>query len=49
MESVTRIVPDEPVPKGVDFDMWLGPAPSRTFNKARFHGYWRMFWDYGGG
>jgi predicted dehydrogenase len=43
------IVPDEPVPQGVDFDMWLGPAPSRTFNKARFHGYWRMFWDYGGG
>ena len=45
----SRIVPDEPVPQGVDFDMWLGPAPTRTFNKARFHGYWRMFWDYGGG
>lgn len=44
-----RIIPDEPVPPGVDFDMWLGPAPSRTFNKTRFHGYWRMFWDYGGG
>jgi predicted dehydrogenase len=40
---------DEPVPEGVDFDMWLGPAPSRTFNKTRFHGSWRMFWDYGGG
>jgi predicted dehydrogenase len=44
-----KIVPDEPVPQGVDFDVWLGPAPSRTFNKSRFHGYWRMFWDYGGG
>lgn len=42
-------VNDEPVPKGVDFDMWLGPAPKRTFNKNRFHGSWRMFWDYGGG
>lgn len=42
-------VPDEPVPAGVDFDMWLGPAPQRSFNKARFHGSWRMFWDYGGG
>ncbi|MDQ3847266.1 MAG: Gfo/Idh/MocA family oxidoreductase [Bacteroidota bacterium] len=42
-------VPDEPVPPGVDFDMWLGPAPQRSFNKARFHGSWRMFWDYGGG
>ncbi len=42
-------VPDEAVPAGVDFDMWLGPAPGRSFNKARFHGSWRMFWDYGGG
>ena len=42
-------IPDEPVPAGVDFDMWLGPAPQRSFNKARFHGSWRMFWDYGGG
>ncbi len=41
--------PDEPVPAGVDYDMWLGPAPLRTFNKTRFHGDWRMFWDYGGG
>lgn len=44
-----KIVPDEPVPAGVDFDMWLGPAPSRSFNRTRFHGSWRMFWDYGGG
>jgi predicted dehydrogenase len=43
------IVPDEPVPDGVDFEMWLGPAPKRTFNSTRFHGVWRMFWDYGGG
>ena len=42
-------VPDEPVPAGVDFDTWLGPAPKRSFNKARFHGSWRMFWHYGGG
>lgn len=43
------VIPDEPVPLGVDFDMWLGPAPSRSFNRNRFHGVWRMFWDYGGG
>ncbi len=42
-------VPDSAVPEGVDFDMWLGPAPDRTFNESRFHGSWRMFWDYGGG
>jgi predicted dehydrogenase len=44
-----EIVPDEPVPQGVDFDMWLGPAPIRSFNRSRFHGWWRLFWDYGGG
>ena len=40
---------DGPVPEGVDFDFWLGPAPLRSFNSARFHGSWRHFWDYGGG
>jgi predicted dehydrogenase len=44
-----EIVPDEPVPAGVDYDMWLGPAPQRPFNQNRFHGSWRHFWDYGGG
>jgi predicted dehydrogenase len=43
------VVADEAVPAGVDFDRWLGPAPKRSFNKTRFHGSWRMFWDYGGG
>ena len=41
--------PDSAVPNGVDFETWLGPAPARTFNEQRFHGLWRMFWDYGGG
>ncbi len=45
----TTLVEDSPVPAGVDYDMWLGPAPKRPFNKARFHGSWRHFWDYGGG
>ena len=36
-------------PAGVDYDMWLGPAPKRPFNPARFHGNWRWFFDYGTG
>lgn len=40
---------DSPVPKGVDYDMWLGPAPKRPFNENHFHGTWRHFWNYGGG
>ena len=39
--------PDEAIPAGVDFDMWLGPAPQRSFNKTRFHGSCRMFcWNW---
>ncbi|HMM17535.1 MAG TPA: Gfo/Idh/MocA family oxidoreductase [Petrimonas sp.] len=47
--TILNPVPDSPAPAGVDFNFWLGPAPSRTFNEKRFHGAWRMFWDYGGG
>lgn len=43
------ILPDEPVPDGVDYDMWLGPATKRPFNRNRFHFTFRWFWDYAGG
>ncbi|MCK5469427.1 MAG: Gfo/Idh/MocA family oxidoreductase [Cyclobacteriaceae bacterium] len=43
------VLPDEPVPAGVDYDMWLGPAPKRPFNKNRFHFTFRWYWDYAGG
>ncbi len=36
-------------PPQVDYDLWLGPAPKRPFNKNRFHYTWRWFWDYAGG
>jgi predicted dehydrogenase len=41
--------PDEPVPAGVDYDLWLGPAPIRPFNRNRFHYNWHWNWDYGNG
>jgi predicted dehydrogenase len=43
------IQPDTPVPAGVDYDRWLGPATKRPFNKNRFHYEFRWFWDYAGG
>jgi predicted dehydrogenase len=43
------VQPNMPVPPGVDYDMWLGPAPKRPFNQWRFHHEWRFFWDYGSG
>jgi predicted dehydrogenase len=41
--------PEEPVPAGVDYDMWTGPAPKRPFTKNRFHYNWHWFWDTGNG
>lgn len=43
------VVPDSAVPEGVDYKMWLGPAPERPFNPNRFHFNFRWFWDYAGG
>ena len=43
------VVPDRPAPEGVDYDMWLGPAPDRPFNPNRFHFNFRWYWDYAGG
>jgi predicted dehydrogenase len=40
---------DGPVPPGVDYDLWLGPAPERPFNVNRFHSTWHWNWDYGTG
>ena len=42
-------VPETPVPEGVNYDLWLGPAPRRPFNKNRFHFTWRWYWEYAGG
>jgi predicted dehydrogenase len=41
--------PDCPPPEGIDYDLWLGPAPKRPFNPNRFHFNFRWFWDYAGG
>lgn len=40
---------DEPTPPGVDYDLWLGPAASRPFNRNRFHYTWHWNWDFGTG
>jgi predicted dehydrogenase len=43
------VVPDSEPPATVDYDMWLGPAPKRPFNKNRFHFNFRWYYDYSGG
>lgn len=48
MNSVP-VAPDAEAPEGVNYDLWLGPAPKRPFNPNRFHFTFRWFWDYAGG
>lgn len=40
---------DGPVPEGLDYNLWLGPAPERPFNENHFHYNWHWFWRYSGG
>ena len=40
---------DEQYLSKVDYDLWLGPAPKRAFNRNRFHYNWHWHWDYGDG
>ncbi|HWE37148.1 MAG TPA: Gfo/Idh/MocA family oxidoreductase [Isosphaeraceae bacterium] len=47
-EALTAWLPAEPTPARdvVDWDLWLGPAPWRPYNKAYVQGGWRGYWDF---
>ena len=40
---------EKPVPANMDWDLWLGPAPQRSFQPGIHPANWRKFWEYGGG
>ncbi|SDM57694.1 Predicted dehydrogenase [Catalinimonas alkaloidigena] len=42
-------LPTETVPKELDYDLWLGPAPIKPYNPHRVHQTFRGYWDYDGG
>ncbi len=45
----TERVPNEPVPPGLNWLKWLGPAPYNPYNPLRCHVTFRWFFDYSGG
>jgi len=47
-KKIGRAMPENP-PEGVNYDLWLGPAPVAQFTKNRWRYKWHWFWDYGGG
>lgn len=40
---------NSPVPQGLNWDLWQGPAQAREFSKNYVHYNWHWFWDYGNG
>ena len=47
--SIGKATEPLPIPAGVDYDLWLGPAPMKPIQRKRFHYDWHWFWDYGNG
>ena len=47
-ERIGRAEEESP-PEGVNYDLWLGPAPEHKFTRNRWHYNWHWFWDYGSG
>ena len=41
--------PEMPIPKSLNYDVWLGPAPNKPYNPEVCHFNWRGLWDYGTG
>jgi len=48
-QGVERPKETQPVPEGLDWDLWLGPAPERPFNHVYLPFVWRGWYDFGGG
>ena len=46
-----KVLPEQPIPDGFDYDRWLGPTPWYPYNAKRvegnYGGGWRSYWEYG--
>jgi predicted dehydrogenase len=47
--SIGKVDGPQPVPAGVDYDLWCGPAPMDPIRRKRFHYDWHWIWNYGCG
>lgn len=48
-QGMTEWPKGEPVPKGLDWDLWIGPAPFHEYSQAIAPFNWRGWWDFGAG
>jgi predicted dehydrogenase len=48
-QGIERPRNEPDIPEGLDWDVWLGPAPNRPYHPAYVPFKWRGFWDFGTG
>jgi len=48
-QGLRNITEGQPIPKGLDWDLWLGPAADRPYHEAYLPFKWRGWWDFGTG
>jgi predicted dehydrogenase len=48
-QGMPRPTEEQAVPEGMDWDLWLGPAPARPFHKTYHPSFWRAWQDFGAG
>jgi predicted dehydrogenase len=49
-QGVERPKEEDPVPESLNWDVWLGPAPTRPYKAKTYHAFaWRGWWDFGAG
>jgi predicted dehydrogenase len=48
-QGIVRPTETPPVPKHIDWDLWIGPAPMRPYHAAYHPFNWRGWWDFGTG
>ncbi len=48
-QAIERPTETPPIPDGLDWDLWLGPAPWRPYHPAYVPFKWRGWWDFGSG
>jgi hypothetical protein len=47
--AIGKVNGPQPIPDGIDYSLWLGPAPEKALLRKRLHCDWHWQWDYGNG
>lgn len=47
--SIGKVSGPQPIPNGIDYNLWCGPAPMKPLMRKNLHYDWHWIWDYGNG